>query len=266
MDEYVQMLTWVCDSYESTEGYIISSVISGPECIVDAGANIGQYAVQFGKMIDSNGTVHAFEPVKRNYRRLSGNVLRNCLSDRCIINESALWDKEGKCEVVLPEECQGECPNYGAFYLRETSESHVGAVTCVDLDTYCDRERIGRIDVMKVDVEGNEVRVLLGAKKVIERNRPIVMMEVNKRALERVGSSLEGLSSVVFRQGFNVINIGNSSSECEKLDSLTGIDYSNVLLYMGSPPQIMNRIWDQASVRRWIAASNASQPRGLLAT
>lgn len=265
MDEYVQMLTWLCGGYESTESYVLSSIVQSSMCIIDAGANIGQYTVQFGKLIDANGSLHAFEPVDHNYRALIRNVLRNRLSERCITNEKALWDKELICEAILPEECQGECPNHGAFYLRETSKSTPRAVTCIDLDTYCDRRRIERVHVIKIDVEGNEARVLLGARRVIERNRPIVVMEVNKRALERVGSSLEELSSVVFGLGFSVINIGSSSASCEKLGSLTGVDYSNVLLYAGIPPEIMNSDWDQASVQRWVAASTTSQPRSLFA-
>jgi FkbM family methyltransferase len=256
MREYVQMQMWLYGGYEPTESYLVCSSVDESTCMVDAGANIGQYTIQVGKCLGLEGSVHAFEPAKDNYSRLARNVANNGLSNRCVINQMALSDQKIWCETVLPEECQGEFPNHGAFYIREVPESTANAVTSIDLDTYCDKRRLHKVDLMKIDVEGNEVKVLAGARRIIGKSRPMIVMEVNRRALERVGSSLEDLSAEVYSLGLNAIRIGNSSRECEKLEGLTGIEFSNVLLYKDTLPAIMSQEWDQASVQKWITTSN----------
>jgi hypothetical protein len=77
-------------------------------------------------------------------------------------------------------------------------------VCLVSLDDYLDRHPLSRLDAVKIDVEGAEVRVLRGARRTVERFRPVIVFEVCPMWLARSGTSVEELFSVVEEPGYTI--------------------------------------------------------------
>ena len=73
--------------------------------------------------------------------------------------------------------------NSGCNYLRAADGSQTIQVTT--LDAFVQQERLSRVDLIKIDIEGSEVALLEGARETIERFRPVFMIEVNPSALQR---------------------------------------------------------------------------------
>lgn len=139
--------------------------------VFDVGANIGELTLMFSRFVGDGGFVHAFEPSRTGFERLvticGAASLRNVKLQRV-----ALAEKEGT--VILH--------SYGNDYLSWTSQAlrplenygiEVQAIgteeaTATTLDLYCEKNRITSIDLLKVDVEGAEFQVLLGARRMLE--------------------------------------------------------------------------------------------------
>lgn len=122
---------------------------------VDGGAHIGGWTRILSRRF---AKVYAFEPNKENFDCLTANVQGNV---HC--KQAALGDKRGRASMHPPVNPH----NSGAGWLVEGDDFDV-----VKLD-----DEVKRADFIKLDVEGYEPYAIRGAKKLIERSRPIVLVE-----------------------------------------------------------------------------------------
>jgi hypothetical protein len=77
-------------------------------------------------------------------------------------------------------------------------------VEVVTLDTFCDAQRLPRVDLIKIDVEGSEVALLRGAERTIQRFRPVLMIEVNPSTLQNFGYTARDLIEAIGRHGYRL--------------------------------------------------------------
>ncbi len=125
---------------------------------IDAGAHIGLWTRWMAYHFE---ITHAFEPVHRHHACLVKNLIPEY--GEVEIHLSALGDYTGWMGVHIEREVSGRC------YMDDA-----GAGSCVDeLDNF-DFEQV---DLIKIDVEGYERKVLIGAEKTIKNNRPIIVIE-----------------------------------------------------------------------------------------
>jgi hypothetical protein len=91
-------------------------------------------------------------------------------------------------------------PNCGASYLADEPSPDCLVVQVRTLDSLGITSRIG---YMKIDAEGEEVAILHGARETIHRNKPNMLIEVNKAALVRTGTSEKELLSILRDYGYD---------------------------------------------------------------
>lgn len=125
--------------------------------VVDVGAHIGLYSLLAAKIVGSNGSVIAVEPEPGNFDLLSLNVRTNGLTNVRPL-DVALADRVGTAAL-----CFGE--HTGAYSLVGGGASVTVPVTT--LDVVAEEHLSGRIDLLKIDVEGAEMAVLRGGEKTI---------------------------------------------------------------------------------------------------
>jgi FkbM family methyltransferase len=128
--------------------------------VLDIGANIGAHALRIAKRVGEAGRVYAFEPTDYAYQKLVKNISLNPLRNIHPL-QIALADSNRKGQHI---QFRSSWPTRGSPKVRES------IVDFVRLDE--------RIDVIKLDVDGNEYPVIMGAKSVLATNRPIMIMEV----------------------------------------------------------------------------------------
>ncbi|HOX07244.1 MAG TPA: FkbM family methyltransferase [Planctomycetota bacterium] len=152
---------------------------------VDVGANIGVYSVVAGMGVGSRGRVLAFEPGVQSHAVLARNVSVNRLGNTTIYR-LGLAAMDGAARLYQHQDlsrCSLGKPAEGApsdeIQLRR-------------LDVVLSEEGIGRVDCIKVDVEGAEEMVLRGGRATLERWRPAVIFEVNRAAAQALGLSPQG--------------------------------------------------------------------------
>jgi FkbM family methyltransferase len=144
--------------------------------VMDVGAHQGLYTLLASKKVGSKGKVIAFEPSPREFGRLKFNLMLNrCRNVR--VENKAISSTTGTGELFI---CQGR--ETGCNSLRPPAVSEPTKpvrVSLTTLDEYSQDEGIGRVDFLKLDVEGAELDVLKGATQVLNnRPRPIIMCEL----------------------------------------------------------------------------------------
>ena len=163
-------------------------VASNGDIVVDVGANIGLYTLWQAQNAQG-GKILAFEPNPRAYSRLRKNVRANGLEDVETRN-LALFSRE--CRLALSQ----QVPT-GTSELRKFGESRV-PVKASTLDLELKKSALDHIDILKIDVEGSELDVLLGA----ESSLPFI----NKIVLECHSVELENrVSDYLSRHDFHCL-------------------------------------------------------------
>ncbi|MGA7713402.1 MAG: FkbM family methyltransferase [Rhizomicrobium sp.] len=145
--------------------------------ILDVGANAGIYSLA-ALASQPNATVHAFEPTPEIAARLRETAKLNDL-DRLHVHEVAVSDRAGQAAL---KRWRGETgSNEGMnFISTDTSDPKAEHVGTVCLDQFCDNNAIDRIDLMKIDIQGNEPLAFAGAARLLrERRIGTVFAELN---------------------------------------------------------------------------------------
>jgi FkbM family methyltransferase len=144
-------------------------VTEGSYNVIDAGANIGNHAVFFSQFLTS-GTVHAFEALPPTYEILRRNVELNPRGS--IVPHNVLLGEQD-AEMVVTRFVPG---NVGATSFRPAIGTPQKRYAARSIDSL----GIENVGFMKIDVEGLQHQVLSGARRTIERDRPLLWMEVNE--------------------------------------------------------------------------------------
>lgn len=148
--------------------------------VIDVGANIGETAMQLARRVGSSGEVVAFEPDPRMFEVASRNISLNSLPS-LRLEKLALSDESGDVLIDCPTE-----RNPGGNRIRSSRFSGNGSRARSErLETYWgDRS----VDLIKIDVEGFELRVLKGAEKVLRAHRPMLFVELSDENLREQGT------------------------------------------------------------------------------
>lgn len=141
--------------------------------IFDVGAYIGTTAIEYAKIFHK-GIVYAFEPTSNTFEQLKNNSLaiNNIKPYNMAVSD---FDGETKFFInkfaptnsLLPPDRLAD-EHWGKDLLRPDK---VAKVKSARLNTFCSAERISRIDLLKLDVQGAELSVLKGASHLIDEGR-----------------------------------------------------------------------------------------------
>jgi FkbM family methyltransferase len=157
----------------------LHKLIQPGQHIFDVGAHIGYFSLLFAKWVGKRGSVNSFEPCSKTRACLLRNSSLNPqLRQRMQIHDVGLSDHEGYASIVSPD-----ATNSGCNYI----DSFGGDVRITTLDRFVETNRISRIDLIKVDVEGSECALLEGARETLRRFQPRIVIEVNASTLQRSG-------------------------------------------------------------------------------
>lgn len=178
---------------------------------IDCGANIGTHTVEWARAMYRWGEVYSFEAQEKIFYALAGNVvLNNCLNvaaKHCAVGASNGF-------IMMAEPNYNRASSFGSFELVANAKTeYIGQsidydnptkkVSIISLDSL----ELARVDLVKIDVEGMEEDVLIGAQNLTTRHRPILSIEIIKSNKERIAGYLEALGYVLFPFGMNLLAV-----------------------------------------------------------
>lgn len=182
--------------------------------MLDVGANFGLHTLLAGTIVGSTGEVHAFEPLPSNVQMLRHHVYLNRLESVVRIIPSAVSDSPVS-EVVF----FSGADELGVTASLTSSGCNTQRVMVPNtrLDDYL--PEIHRpVRLIKIDVEGAELKVLRGGQMLLKKFKPLLVIEVHAFAFPGFGTSLEEFEAFLDECGYNE-------------DILTGTTLQNGLHY-----------------------------------
>jgi FkbM family methyltransferase len=138
--------------------------------VIDVGANVGHYTYPLAKAAGPTGRVLAFEPIARTHALLAMNAVCWATGNVTLINAAAS-DRLSIAGMSVPK-FHGGSDN---FYMAQLTPSGDSPVVCLPIDCL-DLPRVGLI---KIDAEGHDLAVLRGARALISRDHPAIIIEAD---------------------------------------------------------------------------------------
>jgi FkbM family methyltransferase len=172
------------DFYEKVTLDFLKEKYSNFDNIIDVGSNIGNHVLYYCNKMQAK-TVRCFEPNQINREVLIKNIALNKLEHHIEVFDKALGEKLGK-----GIQKDFEWSNTGMNRIEAVNFETDNTVDIVTMDSY----RFEKIDFIKIDVEGFEIQVLMGAQNTIKNNKPVIMIEVFENNLKPVNEILKRLN------------------------------------------------------------------------
>jgi FkbM family methyltransferase len=162
----------------------IESVLKPGQTVLDIGAHKAGYLYIMLQKVGASGKIYAFEPQSRLHSYITG--LKQMFGwDNVTVEHLALSDAPGKVTLFIPA-AKGKFTSPGATIApKEQGEYGIKEdVATEKLDDYCARNNIVP-DLLKIDVEGNELRVFKGGAHILATCKPSIIFECEARHVGR---------------------------------------------------------------------------------
>ena len=205
----------------------VSNLLKRRRRFLDIGANIGIYSFHFK---DSFKSIDAFEPLKEiSYR------LEHFQNPSFKVHNCALSNKRGEFNIYIPY-LSGKAISSLASLEKRNGDCEVRTVKVDKIDNY----DFDDVDLIKIDVEGHEEYVIEGARNVIKKNMPILIVEIEQRHLkkqiEEVFQSILKLNyDGFFLQNGNLIPLNEFNYDLHQhlhLNNVTSKQYINNFIFL----------------------------------
>lgn len=200
---YVDRQVYLFGDYESREIEIFLSQVSSVKrgSILDIGANVGTHSSTFARAFE---TVLAFEPNPKLWAQFENNMALNSI-ENVQLHKLGLADVDSERTLYLIDK-----PNYGLGTFSPVEQydlplSPIAICPIRHAGNYLTEIGVGRIDAVKIDVQGYEPEVLRGLRSVLERDRPVVWCEIGAGTLAKLTTTDELSTMVPFK--FNCYQI-----------------------------------------------------------
>lgn len=142
------------------------------DTFIDVGANIGVYTLLASSVI-TKGMIHAFEPYGQSKQRLLENLRLNDVTNVQVV-EKIVSDKTGYEYLGIEKESE---INH-IIYSHDDKKIKISSIT---LDDYIFKNKINKVSILKIDVEGAEMKVLKGIEKNIQKGKiQRILLELNR--------------------------------------------------------------------------------------
>ena len=191
---------------------------------IDCGATIGAHTIVWAIAMTGCGSVIDIEAQERIYYALAGNIaLNNCFN--AIAMHAAVSSEIGIMKIPSPNYFTAS--SFGSLELRQRdnneyigqavdySDAKMVAVQKISLDAL----QLARVDLIKIDIEGMEMEALDGGRQLIEKSRPVLLIEHIKAGRDQLRAWLQERGYTVFEAGINFLAVHKTDAMVGELTS-----------------------------------------------
>lgn len=196
MDSYIGRTIAEQGVFEPDTTKLVQEFVKPGMHVLDIGANIGYYTLILARAVGPTGIVWAFEPVTKYRDYLKWHVRENGFSSRVRIIPYGLSDKLTNCSISIED--TSATLHWSGDMLAPENER----ITLNSLDAIADELDIRRIDFIKIDVDGHEPQVLLGASKLLQQYLPPISLEFAQHCLHIAGSDVRIQARILQELGY----------------------------------------------------------------
>ena len=186
--------------------------------VIEVGANIGAHTLQIAKLVGINGRVIAIEPTKFAISKLKKNISLNPDISNITIVEKVISDVETSGEEQFNSD-------WGMNSHKSPEKINFLSTT---VDKLVENHQLSRVDLLKIDVDGYDFKVLMGANETIRKYKPIVFIELCEYTLQQKGNSIVDIFD--FLGGYGYV--------CYDESQISEINYKYVMSKVGMTTSI----------------------------
>jgi len=188
--------------YEKSESHFIKSICYEGMNILDIGANIGYYTALFSQLAGERGSVIAIEPDLESYKYLSKSInsfnYKNVLSFRL-----AASDIKQKLPLFISKENRGDNRLYSTNQKRNSI-----MVDCLTVDELLEENKIENLDLIKIDVQGYEPKVLKGMLNIVRSSKKLILLsEFWPKGILQAGESPKEFLTMLRKMQFQLFEL-----------------------------------------------------------
>ncbi|MBA2526448.1 MAG: FkbM family methyltransferase [Pyrinomonadaceae bacterium] len=179
------------------------------DVVADVGAYIGLYTIALAKRVGPTGHVVAFEPDPANLAALREHVSLNSLAGGIELRPEAVGASTGRVRFAAYASSESSVMSSA----DESTAGNESMVECVSLDHVFPR---ARLDILKIDVEGYEERVVEGAMSLLKdgsRGPRAIFIEVHPYAWHETGTTSESLLGLLENCNYQVQDLAGKPVE-----------------------------------------------------
>jgi FkbM family methyltransferase len=188
--------------FENEEIDFVKRYLTSGDVFLDIGANVGLFTIVGASKVGPKGRVYSFEPVKKTFGRLTENINLNNLNNTKAYN-LGLSNEDGELEMTTSADgfdawnSFGK-PSAGSSFILEK-------VPTFKLDSWIADEKIAHVSLVKIDVEGWEYNVILGAKSLLSSDAaPDLLVEFTEENCKNAGFSCAVLYDILMKYGYQM--------------------------------------------------------------
>jgi FkbM family methyltransferase len=187
------------------------------DSVIEVGANIGAHSLLISKLIGEKGHLIAIEPTEYALKKLKFNIELNKNISNITVVDKIISDIQYKGSGTFNSDWSTnslQAPQQIEFYSST-------------IDRLVEDNDLQKVDMLKVDVDGYDFRVLKGARKTIEKFRPIIFVELCEYTLNEKGNSVFDIFSYLNRFGYKCFSESdNREIKVDELIAFVGLDRS----------------------------------------
>lgn len=197
------------DHYEPDVCRLLKSLLKPGDTFIDCGANIGYFSIQAINLVGKDGMVVAVEAHPQAYELLKQNLELN-QSGTAV--HCALTSQPGDWELFAPEagDVYSSLQKTDLMQGQAINQFKVSGRT---LDDVIHSLNLSKVDVVKIDVEGGELDILISAPDLLSSFRPIFIVEYSVNTWPRFGATSDSLCSLLdkFNYTLKVYSLGKNN-------------------------------------------------------
>jgi len=226
--------TWA--KHEPETPYLADLLSGSPVCL-HVGASDGRHTYVMTQ-VAPKARIHAFEPSAFAFEVLKLCMAWHRIGGQVATVHAAVADKPGELLLVTPKKTSGRMGRAYA-YVAETRPNgparpdlddvgmDVEPTPVITLDDYCRQHGIDRVDFIRMDIEGAELKALMGGLEILDRDRPHVLLEIHPDMLKaRFGASGDAVLDLFRDRGYRMFALDGDRLE-ERTSLVPGLPWKD---------------------------------------
>lgn len=222
IDQYI----YIHKNWEVEIGSILKKELKGGDTFIDVGANIGYFSLLASELIKQTGSVIAFEPIPKIVDQFKDSIKFNNIKN-IFVRNIAIGDQKS-----LQKLSTGSGGIGGSSLVKQNKSGTQEKVIVSTLDE--ELFNIDHIEMIKIDVEGYEYEVLLGAKNVLIKHMPKIILEFSPNIYkERSPQMAKSILLLLKEVGYLIYDIENNTyvNDIDLYLEKNGIEQTNLFAY-----------------------------------
>ena len=177
----------------------LHNLVKDGDWVIDIGANVGHYTVKLSNLVGPEGRVIAFEPIPITFLYLVENT-KNCKNKNITLINSAVSDVTTEVGMSIPNFTSG-VKNYYQANISTVNEESNTLVMTLTIDSF---RIMHKVSLIKIDAEGHEPTVFKGMTNLIQRDKPIIIIETVTENIRNFLTKL-GYSEIKYENSPNIV-------------------------------------------------------------